>query len=194
MNAAAFASLFVLVTAAPAFAQGDACALEDKALRPQFAAKLPKGFKVRSTAVDKKKRSVTQVLQLPDGSEVMLSAGGCAHAAYTFAIKTKTITTKTVAAELVAIARRVLPQLPMHKDAWASPAILLKAIEEANINQMPAQLPCGDATCELSLSAVEEKKPAKKQPVKKGAKAEAPTPAADAERPGQLVLSYDFPL
>lgn len=190
MRATAVASLLFLASAAPALAEPEACALDDESLRPQFAAKLPKGFKLRATSVDKKKRSVTQVLQLPDGSEVRLSAGGCAHAAYSFAIKTKTITTRTAAAELVAITRRVLPQLPMDKDAWASPSTLLAAVEEATINQLPAQLPCGDATCALTLSAVEEKKPTKKS----AKKADEPKPAAEAERPGQLVLSYDFAL
>ena len=51
----------------------------------------------------------------------------------------------------MAVSKRVLPALPMAKDVTADPSILLRAIDEASIVTLPAQLPCGDATCQLAL-------------------------------------------
>ena len=160
------------------------CQLDAKLLRPQFAAKLPKGFKLVSTRKDK--RQIHQVLKLTDGSEAAVTLGGCAHVNFTIALKTPGLTTKTVGAELVAIARRVLPLLPMDKDATVDVKLMIHAIEEARINIMPAQLPCGDATCQLSLEADEVKAVKSKKPPKKV----EPPP----EPVGVLKLSYDFPL
>lgn len=174
------------LTALVAAAQED-CTLAAADVHPQFAAKLPAGFKLLSSKKDK--RQVTEVLKTPAGFEVTLEFGGCEHVAYSFSITGNTLTPKTVGSELVAVARRVLPTLPMRKDATANPALLLKAIDEANIAIVPTELPCGDATCRLSLETApvkDVKKP------KKGKKAKAP----EAEKPpgGLLKLSYDFAL
>lgn len=189
MRTARLAATLLVLSAPLALAGEEPCALEPSALKPQFVAKLPKGFKLAS--LKKEKQRITERLKLPDGTEVTSVAGGCAHYAVSYAIKTKTLTTKTVAAELVATARRVLPQLPLVKSEELVRGYLLKALDEASITGLPAQLPCGDATCQLSLVPVEDQKPAKKKPAKpaEGEKAEA-----TEERPAQLVLSYDFPL
>jgi len=164
------------------------CQLEAKDIKPQFAAKLPSGFKLLSSKKDKRK--FTQVLKTPDGFEVTLELGGCAHVQYSIAIKGGTLTPKTVGSELVAVSKRVLPTLPMGADVIASPQIFLKALDEANIVAMPTQLPCGDATCTLAIEA-EPEKPApknKKPPKKKGVEEPVKEPA------GILKLSYDFAL
>lgn len=190
------ALLAALVLCAKPAPVEESCTLDPKELKAQFASKLPKGFKLVS--LKKEKRRLTEQLKLPDGTEVTSSAGGCAHYGLTLAIKTKTLTTKTVASELVATARRVLPQLPFAKSEESMRGYFLKGLDEASITGLPAQLPCGDATCELSLAPVEEKKPAKKAPAKKKEpekKDDAPdADKAAEERPAQLVLSYDFAL
>jgi hypothetical protein len=164
-------------------AHAEDCAFEAKAIKPQFATKLPKGFKLVSTK--KEKRQITQVLKTPDGFEVALTLSGCEHVAFAFAIKGGGLTSKTVGAELVAVSKRVLPTLPLAADATADAKLFLKALDEANISTMPAQLPCGDATCQLSLEAdaprpTKGKKPKKAEPEKEPA--------------GVLKLSYDFAL
>ncbi len=187
MTPALFAALLVL-SKPPAKDQDDppapeqTCEVDPKALRPQFAAKLPKGFKLVSTR--KAKRTLTQVLKLPDGFEVTLTLGGCEHLGFRFDLKGGTLTPKTVGAELVAVSRRVLPSLPMAKDAFATPATILKALEDSTISQLPATLPCGEATCQLAIAA-EPEKPKGKAP-KKGAPPQEPA--------GILSLTYDFPL
>lgn len=173
-------ALLSLSLASPlARAEGDDCTLDAGQIKPQLAARLPRGFKLLSSKVDKAKRRAVQALRLPDGTEVTVTAGGCAHAAFSFAIRGKTIHTKTVAAELVAITRRVLPQLPMGKDVLATPALLLEGVDKAQITVLPAPLPCGDAHCTLALEPVEGAKAPKKEA---------------GDQPAQLVLSYDFPL
>jgi hypothetical protein len=163
------------------------CALDAKDIKAQFAAKLPPGFKLLSSKKDKRK--FTQVLKTPDGFEVTLELGGCAHVQYSLAIKGGTLTPKTVGSELVAVSKRVLPSLPMGKDVIASPQTFLKALDEANIVTMPTQLPCGDATCTLAIEAEPEKPKGKKPPAKKkGVEEPVKEPA------GILKLSYDFAL
>jgi hypothetical protein len=178
----------------PALAAAEDCQLELKDIKPQFAAKLPSGFKLLSSK--KVKRQLTQVLKTPDGFEVTLEFGGCSHVAYSFAIKGGTLTPKTVGSELVAVSKRLLPTFPMEKDSIAQPELFLKAIDEATIVTLPAQLPCGDATCTLAIEA-EPEKPAKgkKPPPKKDPKKKDDKPdEAAKERPGILKLSYDFAL
>lgn len=186
MTPALLLSLLVL-TKPPAKEKEEAppeptCEVDGRSLKPQFAAKLPKGFKLVSTK--KAKRTLTQVLKLPDGIEVTLTLGGCEKLGFRFDVQGGTLTPKTVGAELVAVSKRVLPALPMAKDAFATPATLLKALEDSTISQLPATLPCGEATCQLAVSAAPEK-PKGKAP-KKG----APPP----EPVGVLSLTYDFPL
>lgn len=181
--------LLVLVLAPLAYA-AEECALEAKTLKPQFASRLPKGFKLVSTK--KVKRELTQVLKLPDGYEVTLTFGGCEHLAYTFAFRGPGLTTKTVGAELVAIAKRELPTLPMDKDSIADPVRLVRALDEARISIMPAQLPCGDATCEMSLVPDETKQPKTKGKPKAKPKGQKDEPAGDPA--GVLQLRYDLPL
>lgn len=177
---------FLLLSAALcSFASfAEECAFDAKDLVPQFRRKLPPGFKLRSTK--KEKQHLTQVLTTPEGHEVTLRLGGCAHVAYSFSIKGGTLTPKTVGSELVAVSKRVLPALPMAKDVIADPSVLLRAIDEASIVTLPAQLPCGDATCQLAL---ETEVPAPEKKPKKSKK-----PAPPAEPVGVLVLSYDFAL
>lgn len=184
MSLARAVPLALLLLAPLARAADEECLVDAKVLKAQFAAKLPRGFKLLSTKKDK--RQIKQVLKLADGYEVSVTAGGCAHIAFTIAIKGPALSTKTVGAELVAISKRVLPQLPMDKDAVVDPKLMLRALDEAQINAMPAQLPCGDATCQLSLEADEVKPPkGKTKPTK-----DVPPP----EPVGVLKLSYDFAL
>ena len=188
--------LMLLLLAPLARAADGECLVEPKVLKPQFAAKLPRGFKLVSTK--KEKKQIKQVLKLADGYEATVTVGGCEHLLATIAIKGPGLTTKTVGAELVAICRRVLPSLPMDKDVTIDPKLMLQAIEEARINIMPAQLPCGQATCQLSLEADDAKpakaaKPAKKPAKGKEDKDKVEPPPSD-EAPGVLKLSYDFPL
>ncbi|MFT3711445.1 MAG: hypothetical protein QM817_27745 [Archangium sp.] len=176
--------LMVLFALAPLTAAAEDCALDLKDIKPQFAPKLPTGFKLLSTKKDKRK--ITQVLKTAEGYEVTLELGGCSHVAYSFGIKGGTLTPKTVGSELVAVSKRVLPSLPMDKDVIASPATFTKAIDEANIMTLPAQLPCGDATCTLAIEAEPEK------PAPKGKKPKKTDPPK--EPAGILKLSYDFAL
>lgn len=177
------ALVLLAVLAAPPAPVEDTCTLNAKAIKPQLAKKLPKGFKLVSSKKDAKARVITETLKLPDGLEVQTTLGGCEHLAFTIGIKGPTITSKTVGAELVAIVRRVLPTIPVASDAHLDPKLLLKAVEDARISVMPAQLPCGDANCELSLAPIEEKT---KKPKQKD--------DAAGEKPARLMLSYDFPL
>ena len=174
---------FALLLAPVAHAADEQCMVAPKVLEPQFASKLPKGFKLVSTKKDKK--LITQVMKLPDGFEAKVTAGGCDHLTFTIGLKGPGLTTKTVGAELVAIARRVLPTLPMDKDSTVDVKLMSQALEEARINVMPAQLPCGDATCQLSLEG-DEVKPPKSKSKKKD--------VPPAEPVGVLKLSYDRPL
>lgn len=182
-------ALACCLLASATFAQED-CALAAADLHPQFAAKLPAGFKLVSSKKDK--RLLTEVLKTPTGFEVTLQLGGCAHVEYSLAITGNTLTPKTVGSELVAISRRVLPTLPMRKDATVNPALFLKAIDDANIAIVPTELPCGDATCRLSLEAAPVKEAKKPKPAKKPKKPARP----EEEKPpaGLLKLSYDLAL
>jgi hypothetical protein len=166
-------------------ASNEQCSVEARVLKPQFAAKLPKGFKLVSTKKDK--QLIKQVLKLPDGFEATVSSGGCSHLLFTIELKGPGLTTKTVGAELVAITRRVLPTLPMDKDATVDVKLMTQAIDEARINVMPAPLPCGEATCQLLLEGEAAKPPPKGKKPKKDA-------APPAEPPGVLKLSYDLTL
>ncbi len=173
----------VLLLAPVAHAADDECLVESRVLKPQFASKLPKGFKLVSTKKDN--RLITQVMKLPNGFEATVTAGGCQHLTFTIGIKGPGLTTKTVGAELVAIARRVLPTLPMDKDSTVDVKLMSQAVEEARINLMPALLPCGDATCRLSLES-DPVKPSKSKSKKKD--------VPPAEPVGVLTLSYELPL
>lgn len=174
------------------------CTVTSKDLKPQFTAKLPKGFKLSSTKTDKKKRTFTQELKLPDNVVVTMELGGCERFTYSFVIKAPTITTKTVGAEVLAVSRRVLPSLPMREDAIADPKRLLKALDEAQIVSLPSQIPCGDATCQLAVEVDPKAKPKTKpkpKPKGKGDKKDD-KPADDkdaAEQPGVIRLSYEGP-
>lgn len=179
--------MLVALVARPALA--DDCAFNSKDLKPQFAKKLPSGFKLVSTKLEKKQHQLTQVLKTPDGFEVELWLGGCAHVGFSLAIKGPTLTSKTAGSELVAVSKRVLPTLPMESDATVSPSMLLKWVDETNIATLPTERPCGDATCKLELNAVEEKSP--KKPSKKP---DPKKPVEEKEPAGVLKLSYDFAL
>lgn len=173
------------------------CTVTAKDLKPQFTTKLPKGFKLSSTKTDKKKKTFTQELKLPDNIVVTMELGGCERFTYSYFIKGPTITTKTVGAEVLAVSRRVLPALPMREDAIADPRRLLKAIDEAQIVSLPSNIPCGDATCQLSVDPDPKAKPkTKAKPKGKGAKKDekpADAPKDDAEVPGLIHLSYEGP-
>jgi hypothetical protein len=173
-------------------AVADGCALDAKAIAPQFSSKLPKGAKLLSTKKDKRK--VKQVLKL-DGFEASVEFGGCERVQYSFGIKGGGLNTKTVGAEALAVAKRVLPQLPMNKDAMAEPKVLLTAIEEGSFTSLPATISCGSsASCRIEL-VPEPKKGAKKPPAKpkegKDKEAKDEAKVEDAEGPATLVLSYD---
>lgn len=185
----------VLLLAFSAQAATEECLVDPKVLKPQFAAKLPKGFKLVSTKKDK--RQIKQVLSMPEGVEARVTVGGCEHLGFTISFKGPTVTSKTVGAELIAITRHLLPLLPMDKESTVDVKLIQQALEDARISIMPAQLPCGNATCQLSLEAVEAKavKGKKPPPKAKGKKDKEPEPAAPpAEQPGVLTLSYDLPL
>lgn len=189
-------SLSVLVMLASLSATADECALDAKSIVPQFSSKLPKGMKLLATK--KEKRKVRQSLKLPDGLEASVEFGGCEHVQYSFGIKGGGLNTKTVGAEALAIAKRVLPTLPMSKDAMAEPKVLLTAIEEGSFTSLPATISCGSATCRIELVPDGKKKPAKKpapKPKKGDPPAEADAPKAEEpEGPAILQLSYDAPI
>lgn len=183
--------LSVSLVASVASAQD--CVLDTKSIVPQFSAKLPKGAKLLSTKKDK--RRVKQTLKL-DAFEVTVDFGGCEKVQYSFAIKGGGLNTKTVGAEVVAVAKRVLPQLPMNKDAMAEPKVLLTALEEQSFTSLPATVSCASAgTCRIEL-VPEPKKgaPAKKAPKAKekdkDKKDEEPK-VEEPEGPASLVLSYE---
>lgn len=182
----------VVVSLLARFAFADECALDAKAIAPQFSAKLPKGVKLVSTKKDKRK--VKQVLKLADGMETTVEFGGCERVQYSFSLKGGGLNTKTVGAEAVAVARRVLSGLPMGKDAMAEPKVLLSALEDGSFTSLPATLSCGSGSCRVELvpDPSAKKKPAvKKAPPKKGEKKEDEKPAEEPEGPALLVLSYD---
>lgn len=185
-------TLGVLLVLVSWSANADECALDVKSIVPQFSNKLPKGMKLLATK--KEKRKVRQTLKLADGTEASVEFGGCERVQYTFGIKGAGLNTKTVGAEAVAVAKRVLPTLPMSKDAMAEPAVLLSAIEEGSFTSLPATISCGNATCRIELVPdASKKKPAKKPAPKpkKGEKSEEPPKADEPEGPAILQLSYD---
>ena len=183
----------VLLLAFSAQAATEECLVDPKVLKPQFAAKLPKGFKLVST--QKEKRQIKQVLSMPEGVEATVTVGGCEHLGFTISFKGPTVTSKTVGAELIAITRHLLPLLPMDKESTVDVKLIQQALEDARISIMPAQLPCGDATCQLSLEP-DDVKPAKATPKskKKDAKDKDKKVEPAADPVGILTLSYDFPL
>jgi hypothetical protein len=182
-------SCLVVLVALPAIS--DECALDEKAITAQFSTRLPKGAKVLS--MKKEQRKVKQVLKLADGVEVTVDFGGCERVQYSFGIKAKGLTTKTVGAEAMAVARRVLPGLPMSKDAMAEPKVLMTAVDEGSFVSLPATLSCGPGTCRFELVPVpgKKKQAAKKKPDAKDGKAPEEAKVDDAEQPATLVLSYD---
>lgn len=181
-------TVVTMCLASVAFAQEEQCLLEASALKAQFAAKLPKGFRLESTK--KANRRVTQVLKTDDGHTVTLEFGGCSHLAFSFAIRGGGLTSKTVGSELVAISKQVLNRLPMAKDAVADPKLLVRALDEARIATLPADLPCGDARCSLALRADEPKVKPKKPAPAKTPKEDEKKDGADA--PGVVTISYDM--
>jgi hypothetical protein len=186
-------ALLIILTLVPAAVSADeSCLVEAKVLKPQFAAKLPKGFKLVSTK--KEKKQIKQVLKLDDGFETAVTVGGCSALQFTIELKGPGLTSKTVGAELVAIAKRELPKFPMDKDATVDVKLMLQALDEAQINVLPATIPCGNATCQLSLSEEEKAAPAKgkaalKKEVKKDPKKDAAPPT---DPPGVLKLTYEL--
>lgn len=189
-------ALPLLVSLAPAaLAADESCLVDAKVIKPQFAAKLPKGFKLVSTKKDKKQ--ITQVLKLDDGFETTAKVGGCEAMQWSLELKGPGLTSKTVGAELVAIAKRQLPKLPMDKDATVDVKLLLQALDEAQINVLPATLPCGNAICQLSLSEevkapVKGKAPPKKEPKKDPKKDPMKAAAPPTVPPGVLKLTYEL--
>lgn len=182
---------FLLLSVSVATAAlADECALDAKAIVPQLSSKLPKGAKLLSTKKDKRK--VKQVLKL-DGFETTVEFGGCERVQYSFGIKGGGLNTKTVGAEAIAVAKRVLPQLPMSKDAMAEPKVLLTAIEEGSFTALPATISCGSAgSCRIELVAEPKKGAKKPAPKPKGKDAkEDEAKVEDVEGPATLVLSYD---
>ncbi len=182
-------SLLVVGLLVASVAAAQDCVLDTKSIVPQFSSKVPKGAKLLSTKKDK--RRVKQTLKL-DAFEVTVDFGGCEKVQYSFAIKGGGLNTKTVGAEVVAVAKRVLPLLPMSKDAMAEPKVLLTALEEQSFTSLPATISCASAgTCRIEL-VPEPKKgaPAKKAPKPKDKKDEEPK-AEEAEGPASLVLSYE---
>lgn len=181
------------------------CTLTTKELKPQFAGKLPRGARLVSTAVDvKKKRTVTQTLRLPTGETVKLTLGGCERVTWSLAIEAPTITTRTVGAEAIAVSRRVLGQLPMRADAIVDVKRMLAALEEARLVALPSTLPCGNATCRLSIEPRPEpksKRPkkAEKKDTKAGKKAAVEVAAGPEKKddasdaPGFILLSFEGP-
>jgi hypothetical protein len=183
-------ALLLLVSLVPAAVAADeSCLVEAKVFKPQFTAKLPKGFKLVSTKKDKKQ--IKQVLKLDDGFETAVTVSGCEALLFSIELKGPGLTSKTVGAELVAIAKRELPKLPMEKDATVDVKLMLQALDEAQINVLPATLPCGNATCQLSLAAEEKPSPAKGKaaPKKKDPKKDAALPS---DPPGVLKLTYEL--
>lgn len=196
MNNLLRALLLVLLVPA-AVSADDSCLVEAKVIKPQFAAKLPKGFKLVSTKKDKKQ--IKQVLKLDDGFEAAATVGGCEALQFTLELKGPGLTNKTVGSELVAIAKRELPKLPMDKDATVDVKLLLHALDEAQINVLPATLPCGNATCQFSLGDVEVEKPAKgkappKKEAKKDPKKDAKKDAPPTDAPGVIKFTYELSL
>ncbi len=199
---------WVLVVAAGALAADEqTCAFDVKDLRSQFAKKQGKGAKVLSSKVDLKHRGVHEELQLGDGTKVSLQLGGCAHVAWSLELKVPKVTTRSVGAEIVATAKRVLPQLAMEKTSIVDPARLLKALDEANIMQLPTKLPCGDAACQLSVVLDEPKGKKKAPPKDKDKEKDDDAPAEKAsvaesngsrapveDGPGVIRFTYDLAL
>jgi hypothetical protein len=173
-------------------ALGQDCVVDGEALVNQFASKVPKGVKL--LASKKEKRLVRQSLKLADGTEVAVELSGCERVQYRFSIKSAGLTTRTVGAEALAVARRVLPTLPMSKEALAEPRVLLAAIEESSFTSLPATISCGTSgTCRIELvpdPTKSKKKPASPAPKGKGDE----KPAEAPEAPALLVLSYDAPV
>lgn len=172
----------------PALASAQECALEARSITAQVASKLPKGAKLVSTKKDKRK--IRQLMKFQDGLEVWVEFGGCEKVQYAFGIKGGGLSTRTVGAEVIAVARRVLPTIPMSKDALAEPRVLLTAIDEGSFTSLPATMSCGTSgTCRIELvPEPKKKKPApKKAPKTQDAK-------VDEDEPATLVLSYEAPI
>lgn len=183
------AAAAVMLISSFGFAQE--CALDAKNIAPQYSAKQLKGAKVLSTK--KEKRKIRQTLKLADATEVTVEFGGCDHVEYAFIIKTQGLNTKTVGAEVLAIARRVLPQLTMNSSALAEPKVLLSALDEGSFVSLPATISCGsNGTCRIELVA-EPSKGKKPAPKKKEKGKDEPKPD-DADGPATLKLSYDAPI
>jgi hypothetical protein len=141
----------------------DECAADESLASPQFVEKLPKGFRLLSTK--KESRHITQLLKAPGGFTVKLTLGGCAHVGFTLSVSGTALTMQSTPTEVVAVLGKVLPTLPLKEDATVDAKLFLDALAKTKVDALPAKLPCGDATCRLTLEA-----------------------------PGVAVLSYDFAL
>ncbi|MDP1916912.1 MAG: hypothetical protein Q8L14_11725 [Myxococcales bacterium] len=151
--------VMVSLVAVPAFAEDD-CTLSEDAIRPQLdAKKLPKG--ARLTEQRRHDRVHRETLVFADGLEATLQVGGCAHIGLSVALSSKkSVTAKLTPSQAVALMKKVLPMLPLAETATLQPKIFLDALDAAKTvpATFPVPLPCGDATCELSLELAGTKK------------------------------------
>jgi len=150
--------LSLLAGSGTSFAEDD-CTLSEDALRPQLdLKKLPKGAKV--TEQKRKDRVHHETLVFADGLEATLQVGGCAHIGLSVALSsTKAVTATLTPGQAVTLMKKVLPTLPVSDTATLQPKIFLDALGAAKTvpATFPVPLPCGDATCELSLDLTAKK-------------------------------------
>lgn len=150
--------LLLLAGSATASAEDD-CTLSEDAIRPQLdLKKLPKGAKV--TEQKRNDRVHRETLVFADGLEVRLQVGGCAHIGLSVALSSKkAVSAKLTPVQAVALMRKILPTLPVTETATLQPKTFLDALDAAKTvpATFPVPLPCGDATCELSLDLAGKK-------------------------------------
>jgi hypothetical protein len=169
------------------------CSVSTKDFKPQFAAKLPKGFKLVSSKLDPKARTYRQELKIPSGETVTLELSGCERFKYSFFIKGPTVTTKTVGAEVLAVSRRVLPALPMKDDALVDLKRLARALDEAEIVSLPSTLPCATGTCQVAVEPDAKATKEKSKPKPKGKSTDGKHDEPEAEAPGLIRLTWEAP-
>ena len=148
----------------------DDCVLNEGVLKPQLdTTRLPKGARIKNQG--REDRVFRETVAYPDGTDVTLQVGGCAHLGLSVEIRSKKLVTSALTSTAaVALMTKTLKALPMVKNSTLRTAIFLEALGRLKTvpEKFPIPLQCNEfESCELQL---------------------------DTSKAPALIAAYDFPL